>query len=73
MAKDRASHPGRKPKLDDVRSAWFSGKVTADEANELSGTKSFGEPDKVSNTTAEQAAYHTHKRAGLNWKSGDAY
>jgi hypothetical protein len=65
MAKDRASHPGRKPNLDDVRSAWFSGKVTAEEANDLSDTKGFGEPDKASDFSLDHGAYHTHKRAGL--------
>lgn len=65
MAKDRARDPKRQPKMDDVRAAWFSGKVTADEANELSNTKSFGEPDKASKFATEHNEYHTHKRAGL--------
>lgn len=73
MAKDRSNNPARKPKLDDVRSAWFSGKVTADEANDLSGTKSFGDPDNASDFSVGHGAYYTHKRAGLGWKSGDAY
>jgi hypothetical protein len=63
--KDRARHPGRTPKIKDVRDAWFSGKVTAEEANDLSGTKSFGEPDKASNFSLDHNAYYTHKRAGL--------
>jgi hypothetical protein len=66
MAEDRANNPSRKPKLEDVRSAWFSGKVTAHEANELSGTKSFGDPDSASKFSTEHNEYHTHKRAGLH-------
>ena len=65
MAKDRAHDEGRKPKLDDVRAAWFSGKVTAHEANELSGTKGFGNPDNASDFSTSHNEYHTHKRAGL--------
>ena len=31
----RENHPGRAPKIEDVRAAYFSGKVTTEEANDL--------------------------------------
>ena len=63
---DRANSSARVPNIQDVRDAYFSGKVTAHEANELSGTKSFGDPDSASKFSTEHNEYHTHKRAGLN-------
>lgn len=35
----RESHPGRKPNIEDVRAAYFSGKVTTEEANDLADSK----------------------------------
>ena len=62
MAEDRAHNKARQPKLEDVRAAWFSGKVTAEEANDLSGTKDFGQPDKATDFELDHNAYYTHKR-----------
>jgi hypothetical protein len=73
MSKDRANDPARKPNLDDVKSAWFSGKVTTEEANDLTNSNSFSAKEHPHNTKSskpsdfslDHAAYYAHKKAGL--------
>jgi hypothetical protein len=73
-APNRANDSARKPKLEDVRSAYFSGKVTTEEANDLSGTKSFtpkSHPHNIksnnpSDFSLDHAAEQAHRRAGLS-------
>jgi len=70
---DRANDPARRPDMSDVRAAWFSGKITTEEANDLTGTTDFNpkvHPHNKSSTPTDHDldhyAYYTHKRAGLN-------
>lgn len=53
------------PDIKDVKDAWFSGKVTDEEANDLSGTKEFGAPYKAGAFFQDHAAKYAHQRAGL--------
>lgn len=78
----RENHPGRTPKIDDVRAAYFSGKISTEEANDLanskdrfvSGTKTFtGQEHPLSlnvkspsDRALDRDARRAHKRAGLN-------
>lgn len=62
------------PHLEDVREAYFSGKVTTEEANDLTNSDSFSakhNPDSVksskpSDFALDHAAYYAHKKAGLS-------
>lgn len=64
---------GIAPEMADVRAAWFSGKVTTEEANDLTNSNSFSAKEHSNNTKSskpsdfslDHAAYYTHKRAGL--------
>jgi hypothetical protein len=63
MTKDRARHPGRRPEINDINTAYVTGKLTKDEANDLSGWSAYGSGE----TTKNEAL--THRRAGLDWKN----
>jgi hypothetical protein len=78
----RENNKARAPKIEDVRAAYFSGKVTTEEANDLAGSDRFakgtkplfGGGDHPHNTNKknpsdfalDHEAYYAHKRAGLN-------
>jgi hypothetical protein len=70
----RENNKARAPKIEDVRAAYFSGKVTTEEANDLTDSNSFSikehplntKNSKPSDFSLDQAAYYAHKRAGLN-------
>jgi hypothetical protein len=76
VAKDRANDAKRKPNLDDVRAAYFSGKVTTEEANDLTNSNNFSIKDHPHNTKSsmpsgfalDNEAMYAHKRAGLSEK-----
>lgn len=58
----------------DVRSAYFSGKVTTEEANDLTNSNDFSVKDHPHNTRSsrpsnfalDHEATNAHRRAGLN-------
>jgi hypothetical protein len=65
---------GEDPSKEDVRDAYFSGKVTTEEANDLTNSDSFSIKDHPHNTKSskpsdfslDHAARYAHKRAGLS-------
>lgn len=57
---------------DNVRAAWFSGKVTTEEANSLTNSNKFSikenphsTKNKPSDFSLDHAAYYAHKKAGF--------
>jgi hypothetical protein len=74
IVKKEPNRLGADPHMDDVRNAHFSGKVTTEEANDLTNSDSFSIKDHPLNTKSskpsdfslDHEAYYAHKRAGLN-------
>lgn len=76
----RESDKARVPNIEDVRSAYFSGKLATEEANDLAGSNRFykqikpafgGGPVKYESTTKDHSkldneARKAHKKAGLS-------
>ena len=66
-------HVGKDPDIEDVRAAYFSGKVTTEEANDLTNSNSFSIKEHPHNTknskpsdfSLDHEAKNAHKRAGL--------
>jgi hypothetical protein len=66
-------HSGKAPEMADVKAAYFSGKVTTEEANDLTNSNSFSvkehphnaKSSKPSDFSLDHAAYYAHKKAGL--------
>jgi hypothetical protein len=79
---DRANSSARVPNIEDVRDAYFSGKVTTEEANDLVRSDSFAlntkpvfgggdhphntKGGKPSNFSLDHEAEQAHRRAGLS-------
>lgn len=70
----RENNKARAPKIEDVRAAYFSGKVTTEEANNLTDSNSFSIKEHPHNTknskpsdfSLDHEARNAHKRAGLS-------
>ena len=66
-------HVGKDPDIEDVRAAYFSGKVTTEEANDLTNSNSFSIKEHPHNTknskpsdfSLDHEEKNAHKRAGL--------
>jgi|LakMenEpi03Aug12_release.lakeMendotaPanAssembly.Ray.scaffolds.fasta_scaffold5933727_1 hypothetical protein len=65
---------GKAANIEDLRAAYFSGKVTTEEANDLAGSNSFSIKEHPHNTknskpsdfSLDHEARNAHKRAGLS-------
>jgi hypothetical protein len=73
---------GKAANIEDLRAAYFSGKVTTEEANDLAGSGRFAKGTKPlfgggdhphnvnkkepSDFALDHEAYYAHKRAGLS-------
>ncbi len=74
IVKKEPNRLGTDPHMDDVRNAHFSGKVTTEEANDLTNSDSFSIKDHPHNTKSskpsdfslDHEARYAHKRAGLS-------
>jgi hypothetical protein len=65
---------GKAANIEDLRAAYFSGKVTTEEANDLTNSDSFSikehplntKSSKPSDFSLDHEARYAHKRAGLS-------